>query len=303
MVATAPSVQPSSGETTRARPRGRWAGPIYSIAPTLILLALFLGPMVILLYYSFQKASLAGSGGWTFDNYTSILTDPTYAKVMLTTIVICTISMLIMLAIGLPLAYILAMRTPPRFELLLLLMLVIAEELNPLIRIYAWRMILGRGGVINWTLQTIGVIDAPIDSLLFSSTAVIIVLSTTYISFTTIPIYAALKAVDPDLLEAADDLGASFFTTCRKILLPLAAPGIFVAIILVYIPLFSEFAAPALVGGTSGYMIGNAIQEAILESGNRGVGSAMSFMLLVLSGAVAWVGYRMAKIRRLQATS
>jgi len=211
--------------------------------------------------------------------------------------------MLIMLAIGLPLAYILAMRTPPRFELLFLLMLVIAEELNPLIRIYAWRMILGRGGVINWTLQTIGLIDKPIDSLLFSSTAVVIVLSTTYISFTTIPIYAALKAVDSDLLEAADDLGASFLTRCRKILLPLAAPGIFVAIILVYIPLYSEFAAPALVGGTSGYMVGNAIQEAILESGNRGVGSAMSFMLLVLSGAVAWIGYRMARIRRLQATS
>ena len=269
----------------------------------MVLLALFLGPMVILLYYSFQKASLAGAGGWTFDNYTSILTDPTYGKVMLTTVMICTISMLIMLAIGLPLAYILAMRTPPRFELLLLLMLVIAEELIPLIRIYAWRMILGRGGVINWTLQTIGLIDKPIDSLLFSSTAVVIVLSTTYISFTTIPIYAALKAVDPDLLEAADDLGASFLTRCRKILGPLAAPGIFVAILLVYFPLYSEFAAPALVGGTSGYMIGNAIQEAILESGNRGVGSAMSFMLLVLSGAVAWIGYRMAKIRRLQATS
>ena len=146
MVATAPPITPSTEDTSRARPKGRWAGPIYSIAPTMVLLALFLGPMFILLYYSFQKASLAGAGGWTFDNYTSILTDPTYGKVMLTTVMICTISMLIMLAIGLPLAYILAMRTPPRFELLLLLMLVIAEELNPLIRIYAWRMILGAAG-------------------------------------------------------------------------------------------------------------------------------------------------------------
>jgi spermidine/putrescine transport system permease protein len=222
--------------------------------------------------------------------------------VMVTTVVICTVSMVIMLAIGIPLAYILAFRTKPRYELLLLLTLVMAEELNPLIRIYAWRMILGRGGVINWFLQTIGVIDQPIDALLFSSTAVVIVLSTTYIAYTTIPIYAALKAVDPDLLEAADDLGATFLTRFRTILLPLAAPGIFVAIILVYIPLYSEFAAPALVGGTNGYMIGNAIQEAILESGNRGVGAAMSFMLLVLSGAIAWIGYRMARIRRLQAT-
>jgi len=286
------------------RPRRRSiAGPIYAFAPTAVLLALFLGPMLILLYYSFQRYSLGGVGGWTLDNYTSILTDHTYAKVMLTTVVICTVSMLVMLAIGIPLAYVLAFRTKPRYELLLLLTLVLAEELNPLIRIYAWRMILGRGGVINWFLQTVGITDAPVDWLLFSSTAVVIVLSTTYISFTTIPVYAALKAVDPDLLEAADDLGAGFLTRFRKILLPLAAPGIFVAIILVYIPLYSEFAAPALVGGTSGYMIGNAIQEAILESGNRGVGSAMSFILLVLSGAVAWLGYRAARISRLQATS
>jgi spermidine/putrescine transport system permease protein len=298
VVATAEGAQ----RTEPSRRRG-WAGAIYATAPTAVLLALFVGPMLILFYYSFQRYSLGGAGGWTVRNYTSVITDPIYGKVMLTTVVICTVSMLIMLAIGIPLAYILAFRTPPKYELLLLLALVLAEELNPLIRIYAWRMLLGRGGVINWFLQRVGVTDAPVDWLLFSSTAVVIVLSTTYISFTTIPIYAALKAVDPDMLEAADDLGAGFPTRFRKILLPLAAPGIFVAIILVYIPLFSEFAAPALVGGTSGYMIGNAIQEAILESGNRGVGSAMSFMLLVLSGTVAWIGYRAARIRRLQAAS
>ncbi len=297
MVAAAPPAEAQSAVRRRSI-----AGPLYAALPTLVLVALFLGPMAILLYYSFQRYSLGGIGGWTFDNYTSILTDHTYAKVMITTIVICTVSMAIMLAIGIPLAYILAFRTKPRYELLLLLTLVMAEELNPLIRIYAWRMILGRGGVINWFLQTVGVVDQPIDALLFSSTAVIIVLSTTYISYATIPIYAALKAVDPDLLQAADDLGATFLTRFRTILLPLAAPGIFVAIILVYIPLYSEFAAPALVGGTNGYMIGNAIQEAILESGNRGVGAAMSFMLLVLSGAIAWIGYRAARIRRLQAT-
>ena len=132
----------------------------------------------------------------------------------------------------------------------------------------------------------------------------VIVLSTTYISFTTIPIYAALKAVDPDLLEAADDLGATFFTRFRKILLPLAAPGIFVAIILVYIPLYSEFAAPALVGGTE--RLHDRQRDPGGDPGSRATvasGSAMSFMLLVLSGAVAWIGYRAAKIRRLQATS
>ncbi len=93
---------------------------------------------MILLYYSFQRYSLGGVGGWTFDNYASILTDPTYAKVMLTTVVICTVSMLAMLAIGIPLAYILAFRTKPRYELLLLLTLVHgrgAEPTHPHLRV------------------------------------------------------------------------------------------------------------------------------------------------------------------------
>jgi spermidine/putrescine transport system permease protein len=287
----------------RARPLGRSSGRLYALAPSAVLVALFLGPMGILLYYSFQRSSLGAQGGWTTSNYTAILTDPTYGKIMWTTVVICTVSMTVMLALAIPLAYILAFRVRAKYELLLLLMLVLAEELNPLIRVYAWRMILGRQGVINFTLAKLGLISDPIDSLLFSSTAVVIVLSGTYVTYTTLPIYAAMKAIDGDVLEAADDLGARLLTRFRKVLLPLAAPGIFVSIILVYIPLFSEFAAPALVGGTGGFMVGNAIQEAILEAGNRGVGAAMSFMLLVLSGFVAFVGYRMAKISRLQATA
>ncbi len=279
------------------------AGPFYASLPTAVLLLLFVGPMVILLYYSFQESSFGQTTGWTLENYTSILSDPTYGKVMLSTVVICTVSMAVMLALAIPLAYLLALRLRPKAELLFLLLLVLSEELNPLIRVYAWRTILGRQGVVNFLLTRAGVIDQPLDILLFSSLAVVIVMSTTYVPYTTIPIYAALKAVDPALLEAADDLGATFGTRFRKILLPLAAPGIFVAIILVYIPLYSEFATPALVGGTSGYMIGNAIQEQILEAGNRGVGAAMSFLLLVLSGAIALAGYRLGRIRRLQATA
>jgi spermidine/putrescine transport system permease protein len=279
------------------------AGPVYAAFPTAVLVLLFVGPMLILLFYSFQESLFGQTSGWTLDNYGTILTDKTYAKIMLTTVVICTTSMLIMLAIAIPLAYLLAMRLSPKLELLFLLLLVLSEELNPLIRVYAWRTILGREGVINFVLTRLHIVDQPIDALLFSSLAVVIVLSGTYVTYTTIPIYAALKAVDPALLEAADDLGATFATRFRKILLPLAAPGIFVAIILVYIPLYSEFAAPALVGGTSGYMVGNAIQEQILEAGNRGVGAAMSFILLVLSCAIAAIGYRLGRIKRLQATA
>lgn len=284
-----------------ARVRARVAG--YSLPPSVWLLVLFCGPLAMLLWTSFQRHSISGATGFTLDNYTTILTDPTYLKVMWNTVLICTISMAVMLVVATPMAYLLAFRVGARYELLLLLLFVMAGELNPLIRIYAWRTMLGREGVVNWILHAVGVIDAPIDGLLFSRLSVVIVLSTTYIPYTTIPIYAALKAVEPDLLEAANDLGARLTTRFRKLLLPLAAPGIFVAVIIVYIPMFSEFATPALVGGTSGYMIGNAIQEQVLEAGNWGIGSAMSFMLLMLSVIVAVAGYRAARIRRLEANA
>jgi spermidine/putrescine transport system permease protein len=275
----------------------------YALPPSLWLLVLFGIPLALLFWMSFQERSITGAGGFTLENYSVILTDPVYLRIVWNTVFICTVSMAIMLVVAMPIAYLLAFRVRPRYELLLLLLFVLAGELNPLIRVYAWRIVLGREGVVNYVLQAVGVIDAPIDALLFSRLAVIIVLSTTYIPYTTIPIYASLKAVEPDLLEAADDLGARFMTRFRKILLPLAAPGIFVAIIIVYIPMFSEFATPALVGGPSSSMMGNAIQEQVLEAGDWGVGSAMSFLLLVLSAAVAFAGYRGARIRRLEANA
>jgi spermidine/putrescine transport system permease protein len=251
---------------------------------------------------SFRVQSLAGftgDQGFGLDNYEVAVTDPSVHRLLLNSFVICTASMAVMLAIALPLAYLLAFRVNPRRELLMLLLLVLAGELNPLIRFYAWRTILGRQGVVNYTLQLLGIVDQPIDELLFSRLAVVIVLSATYISYTTIPVYAAMKAIEPGLIEAASDLGSRFLTTFRRVLLPLAAPGIFVAIIVVYIPLYSEFAAPELVGGTHAFLIGNLIQEQVLTAGNIGMGSALSFMLLIISGLVSLVAYRAARLRRL----
>lgn len=293
------SAQPEA--TGRVRVASRVTG--FALPPSGWLLVLFGGPLALLFWMSFQRRSITGAGGFTLDNYATIFTDPTYLKVVWNTVLICSISMAVMLVVAVPIAYLLAFRVPSRYELLLLLLFVMAGELNPLIRIYAWRTMLGREGVVNSVLLAVGVIDAPIDALLFTRLSVVIVLATTYIPYTTIPIYAAMKAVEPDLLEAANDLGSRLTTTFRKLLLPLAAPGIFVAIIIVYIPMFSEFATPALVGGTSGYMMGNAIQEQVLEAGNWGIGAAMSFMLLALSVVVALAGYRGARIRRLEANA
>jgi len=267
--------------------------------PAAILAAFFLTPMIVMMVVALQYGVLSGNEGWTLTNFGDVLGDPLYRDVALTTFQIATLAMLIQLAIAIPMAYVLAYKAG-RFELGLLLFLVLADELNPMVRIYAWRMLLGREGLINSFLMEIGLIDAPIDALLFSKFAVIVVLSTSYLTYTVIPIYAAMKAIDRNIFEAALDLGAGWFTTARRVLIPLIAPGIFVALLLVYIPLFTDFASPALVGGTEGYMLGNVVNDLVLESGDLNGGAAMSMLMLGASAIFAIVAYRLTKIRQLE---
>ena len=267
--------------------------------PTAILGLFFLAPMVVMLVIALQYGVLTGQEGWTFSNFSTVLNDPLYRDVAVTTFVIATSAMLIQLVIAIPLAYVLAFKAG-KFELGLLLFLVLADELNPMVRIYAWRMLLGREGLINSALMEIGLISAPIDALLFSKFAVIVVLSTSFLTYTVIPIYASMKAIDRNLFEAALDLGAGWFTTARRVLLPLIAPGIFVALLLVYIPLFTDFASPALVGGTEGYMLGNVVNDLVLESGDLNGGAAMSMLMLGASAIFAILAYRLTKIKQLE---
>ena len=255
--------------------------------------------MVVMLVISLQYGVLSGQSGFTFSNFTDAISDPLYRDVAWTTVQIATIAMLVQLAIAIPIAYVLAFKAG-KWELPLLLFLVLADELNPMVRIYAWRMLLGREGLINEALQRIGLIDQPIDALLFSKFAVIVVLSTSYLTYTVIPIYGAMKAIDKNLFEAALDLGSGWWTTARRILLPLIAPGVFVALLLVYIPLFTDFASPTLVGGTSGYMLGQVVNDLVLESGDLNGGAAVSLLMLLASAIFALVAYKLARIRQLE---
>ena len=292
--ASVPLRRPRSG-----RVRSRLRPLAFMSAPTVLLLLLFLMPMGVMLVISLEHGVITGQSGFTLTNFTDILTDPLYREVAVTTVIIATSAMLIQLVIAVPLAYVLAFKAG-RWELPLLLFLVLADELNPMVRIYSWRMLLGREGLINSALMEIGIVNQPIDALLFSEFAVIIVLATSYLTYTVIPIYAAMKAIDHNLFEAALDLGAGWWVSARRVLLPLIAPGIFIALLLVYIPLFTDFASPALVGGASGYMLGNAVQDLVLESGDLNGGAAMSLLMLAASAIFAVVAYRLSKIRQLE---
>lgn len=120
--------------------------------PTALLVVFFLVPMVILAIISFEYGPLSGHSGFTFTNFTSIFEDPLYRHVAVTTFEIATIAMLAQLLVAVPIAYVLAYKAG-RFELPLLLLMVLADELNPMVRIYAWRMLLGKEGIINSGLE------------------------------------------------------------------------------------------------------------------------------------------------------
>jgi spermidine/putrescine transport system permease protein len=277
--------------------------PWWLLSVPLVLLGIFfVAPLLTLFLIGFQHNSLFNVGGWTLSNYGTIFRTGSYRQIAWTTTEIATLTMLVQLLVGFPLAYVLAFRARG-WELPVILLLVLADELNPIVRIYAYRVVLGREGIINRGLEAVGLVSRahPLSWLLFDKFAVIVVLSTSYITYTVIPIYAAMKAIDPSLIEAATDLGAGWFRRTMRILIPLSAPGIFVAIILVYLPLFTEFATPTLVGGTGSYMLGQLNAELITESGDLGQGAALSALLLVATGVMAAAAYYLARLNRLDA--
>lgn len=298
MATVTTSVERLGGGPGRGAPRARTAGSGRGalgilFAPVTLLLILFLAPMVIMASMSFVRFPPNTASGYTFDHYTAVFTNPLNLRIAVETFLVGTGSMAIMLAIALPLAYFMVFKA--RWELFILLALVLADELAPVVKVYAWQVILGREGIINWLIP-----GPPVAWLLYGRFAVVATLSATYITYTTIPIYAAMKAIDATMLESATDLGAGWWVQAKRIVIPLAAPGIFIAMILVYIPMLTDFVTADIVGGTGVYMMGQRVRDLILQGANWGDGAALNLTLLVLSAAFALVAYRLAKLNRIQ---
>ena len=117
---------------------------------------------------------------------------------------------------------------------------------------------------------------------------------------TTLEANAAMKAIDPTVFESATDLGAGWWVQARRILIPLAAPGIFIAMILVYIPMLTDFVTSDIVGGTSSYMMGQRVRDLILQGGTWGPGAALNFIMLGITIVFSLIAYRFARLNQIQ---
>jgi spermidine/putrescine transport system permease protein len=181
-----------------------------------------------------------------------------------------------------PVAYMLAL-VAGRRKYTLLLVIITPFLTSYLLRVLAWRVLLNPQGVIQELLRGAGVMqqESTISWLYNSTFAVYLVLAYAWVPFVALPIFVSLESLDLQMLKASSDLGASRWTTFRKVTLPMSMPGVIAAFVFVFIPTIGEYVTPQIVGGKGGYLFGNVIQSSFAASFDWQLGSAMSVFLLV----------------------
>ncbi|WP_282928774.1 ABC transporter permease [Anaerococcus sp. Marseille-Q7828] len=236
-------------------------------------------PLILILMYSFN-----GSESIAFDNFTFSLRnyqrffEPIYLKMLGITLLIAFLATLGCLLIGYPVAYIIS-RMDENVASSLIFVFIMPMWINLLLRTYGWITLLGRNGVLNRFLASLGM--DPL-GIMYTPTAVVLGMIYEFLPFMVIQIYNALRKVDPNLIEAALDLGANRKTVFKKVTFPLSLPGVYTGIIMVFIPAISTFVVSNLLGGQKVYMIGNLIDQQFTFTGNWGFGSATAIILMLI---------------------
>lgn len=262
--------------------------PWLVIPPAGVLIVLFGIPLLLVLAVSFASRGTYGGIEWalTFGNYTSIA-DLLYLRIFWRSLWLAVVTTVICLAMGFPLAYVIA-RAPKRWQGVLLFLVIIPFWTNFLVRTYAWMFILRTEGLLNNSLTALGLIKEPLN-FLFTDTAVLIGLVYGYLPFMVLPLYAALERLDRSLIEAAWDLYAKPLQVFTRVVLPLSKPGVIAGCVLVFIPSLGAYVTPDLLGGARTMMIGNLIQHQYLVVRDWPFGSALSFVLMAgVLGAVVY---------------
>jgi spermidine/putrescine transport system permease protein len=260
--------------------------------PLAWLVVFFIVPIGIVGAYSLDVFSIyPGKHPVTWSGWDDFFHSAIYLKLFWKSVRLSLLVSFIVVLLAYPVAYFLALSGTKR-KYVLLLILIAPFLTSYLLRVLAWKVILGSNGVLNSFLFWTGIRspDHPISQLLYSKFAVVLVLIYVWLPFVALPIFVSLESLDRRLLEAATDLGATRWQAFLRVTLPLSAPGVIAAFLFVFIPTVGEFVTPSLVGGTSGYMYGNQISD-LFSTGfpDWRTGSVLALFLLavvaVLTGA------------------
>ena len=221
----------------------------------------------------------------TLDRYSEFVDTSSRTGAILTTLLSrsVTISFLVTvftLLTTYPVAYYVAFYVKKN-KILWIVLMTLPFWTSYLLRVFAWKLILGHSGVINAGLMTAGLTDEPLSFLMYSQTAVVITLSHAWAAFALLPLYVSLDKIDYSLIEASHDLGCSKFETFWRVTWPLSLPGVIGAILIIFIPTVGDFVTPALVGGTEGRMLSNMISSYFGRVNNFPLGAASAVLMLI----------------------
>lgn len=250
--------------------------------------AFVVAPAAIMLVYSFAHRGTLGGVviGFTLENYAGVL-DPVYMQIVLRSIGYATITTLLCLAMGYPVAYLIG-RSDEKLRNALLMAVMVPFWTSFLIRTYAWVTILKSQGLLNSIALQLQLISEPFE-MLYTPGAVVLGLVYTFLPFMILPIYSSVEKLDGALVEAALDLGAGPVRVFSRVIVPLTAPGIAAGVLLVFVPSLGIYAVNDILGGGRVDMIGNIIENQFKGNArNWPFGAALGTTLLVSFAVIYW---------------
>ena len=268
--------------------RSEAAGRYLLLSPVMAMLVFALAaPIALLILYSFwTQDGLAVDTTPTVAQYAAVSSREGYRILFLRSLGISSLVTVATVALAYPMAYFVAFRAK-RAKFIWLILLTIPFWTSYLLRVFAWKVILGFNGVINSGLISLGLISQPLEFLLYNPTAVVVTLTHAYAAFAILPIYVSLEKIDRTLLEAAADLGDGPVRRFLRVTLPLSLPGVIGAAVMIFVPTTGDYVTPSLVGGSDGVMIANLIQVQFGRVNNWPLGAALSVGSMFLVAAIS----------------
>ena len=271
---------------------------------TLFLGMFFLLPLCIIAVFSLLSPGLYGGVEWTFYhwNYGRIfgwadgiieIYEPIYLQILLRSLSFAALTVLLTLILCYPVAFWVS-RLPDRWRLVFMFLITLPFFSSLIVRLYAWLLILKPSGLLNTTLLSMGLIDAPLE-IIYTPSAVVLGMVYVMVPFMFLPLYAAVDNLDRAQIEASLDLGATRIQTFAKVVLPQTLPGIMGGAVLVFIPSVGNFIVPDVLGGAKGLMIGNLVEQQFLSSRNWPFGSALSMIIMAVVLTVLLVSVTRAR--------
>jgi putative spermidine/putrescine transport system permease protein len=247
---------------------------------TLLLTVMFILPLLLFVRFSFNQF-VPGEfmkTAWTLENYIKFLSDPYYLRILLRTIIISVTSTVVALILAFPVSYFLA-RLRKRWKSLLIIIVVFPLLLGNVIRAMGWIAVFSQAGLMNRLLLSFGAISSPLQ-ILQTPFAVTVVLAAVVMPYMILTLQAVIEKIQPDLEEAARDLGASTWQVFRLVIFPLAMPGILAGTLLVFVLCMNAYATPILIGGPKVLMMAPALYSQIQDVSNWPLGGAMAVVLI-----------------------